>query len=1073
MERLVKELSSSLGALKSSAGKSTQNKQRSLGLYSRCLQIRDAIEENGWLQEMDSGKRIELLSNFNGVLKNASKLTTRYRVQKNMARWAEFYDGGDEFEEIHRELTFQSEQMSLSLVEFDSALYMKEKGIDLDELMRLFSNTAQNPTRQKMLHVTEQDVAHALGSVILQRAILLSTIKRADIEMNSLLPLQPEGRVYKGSWKNHPVVVHYYQRRDTSNFDARLERLTHTLPLLQSLRHPNILQVHGVCVEQDVVIVVMEASNGETLATLLDQEEKGRGLGASMSGDCFYEDEGAFYVDSIAMNLTKNTELGSCISSINDALGADVSNREEHSLNTIMTEHQKQDIKDDEGARKGELAECVLPIPQIVGCGLDILEALEFLHRADALERCASIQLERIHVFRGKCKIDVFEFSAQAIPGITQCALWDEGRGESGEAWQAVHAEDFAEDREEVVFDLARSEQTEQPEINARWEEDSGKAGGVESTEIVGNTSEDQSHSHSHSHSVGGGGGNVSTSGVRAGSEASSGCGSSGAQAAAVYGAALALWQLACGRGTSPWSCTLPEGVPCGLAQTIHQGLGSVAGERPALWELRRRLGKEARVLLSTIKPPVELQEAEVQTQCVAITLVESDEPCTVDADNEGVVSGALQWWWCTEKAFGYIPRIEDGDFDICDDQRRSSLPAERWQSWTSHRVATAAHVCRVTDLRGDASAGVAVWREQGTCGARGLGFEVWQPVVHSERKAKRARSSSVAATAACAGGSAGRVWARVGSASGSCGVQAVSAAAEVCAGRVAGLASDGTLGVWGQQGADLEWALLDVCGQAHGVAGLAGSESRGVLSVCSARSRACGAVGDTLRLWDVGVACGPRKVQSVSLPGKVTDRQGEVRGAWWDSVGRVVHVAAAPWGIAVWDTRAEWRESSSWWAPWRSVWSGKGSWIPSWRPAWDKDDSATATATATATQIGPEMVRGVATDHTCPESPLLLGSHGTVARFEPRMSALLPANTPRLLPAFAAPQASHVAIQSGAGRRWVVARDVQGALIAVPWTPFQSGHAKETESESLSRESLIRIAPGGNPSAPFEVFVV
>lgn len=86
-----------------------------------------------------------------------------------------------------------------------------------------------------------------------------------DLELQEIIGVGGFGKVYRAMWKGQEVAVKAARQDPDEDIMATAESVRQEAKLFSMLKHPNIMELHGVCLQEPNLCLVMEFARGGPL----------------------------------------------------------------------------------------------------------------------------------------------------------------------------------------------------------------------------------------------------------------------------------------------------------------------------------------------------------------------------------------------------------------------------------------------------------------------------------------------------------------------------------------------------------------------------------------------------------------------------------------------------------------------------------------------------------------------------------------------------------------------------------------------------------------------------------------
>ncbi|XP_042652039.1 mitogen-activated protein kinase kinase kinase 21 isoform X3 [Tyto alba] len=110
----------------------------------------------------------------------------------------------------------------------------------------------------------------------------LTEIDFQHLELQEIIGVGGFGKVYRATWRGREVAVKAARQDPDEDITATAESVRQEAKLFSMLRHPNIIALHGVCLREPNLCLVMEFARGGSLNRAL--AAAGAGAGAARGG---------------------------------------------------------------------------------------------------------------------------------------------------------------------------------------------------------------------------------------------------------------------------------------------------------------------------------------------------------------------------------------------------------------------------------------------------------------------------------------------------------------------------------------------------------------------------------------------------------------------------------------------------------------------------------------------------------------------------------------------------------------------------------------------------------------------
>ncbi|XP_069656840.1 mitogen-activated protein kinase kinase kinase 21 isoform X3 [Haliaeetus albicilla] len=113
----------------------------------------------------------------------------------------------------------------------------------------------------------------------------LTEIDFQHLELQEIIGVGGFGKVYRATWRGREVAVKAARQDPDEDITATAESVRQEAKLFSMLRHPNIIALHGVCLREPNLCLVMEFARGGSLnRALAAAAAPGAGAGAARGG---------------------------------------------------------------------------------------------------------------------------------------------------------------------------------------------------------------------------------------------------------------------------------------------------------------------------------------------------------------------------------------------------------------------------------------------------------------------------------------------------------------------------------------------------------------------------------------------------------------------------------------------------------------------------------------------------------------------------------------------------------------------------------------------------------------------
>ncbi|XP_054716555.1 mitogen-activated protein kinase kinase kinase 11-like [Uloborus diversus] len=96
------------------------------------------------------------------------------------------------------------------------------------------------------------------------------TIKFSELELEEVIGVGGFGKVYRGYWRRQEVAVKAAKQDPDEDISVTIENVRQEAKLFWLLKHPNIVTLKGVCLEEPNLCLVMEYAKGGSLNRVLN-----------------------------------------------------------------------------------------------------------------------------------------------------------------------------------------------------------------------------------------------------------------------------------------------------------------------------------------------------------------------------------------------------------------------------------------------------------------------------------------------------------------------------------------------------------------------------------------------------------------------------------------------------------------------------------------------------------------------------------------------------------------------------------------------------------------------------------
>ncbi|NWH65742.1 M3K21 kinase, partial [Geococcyx californianus] len=110
----------------------------------------------------------------------------------------------------------------------------------------------------------EGDPAESLTEIAFQH-LELQEIDFQHLELQEIIGVGGFGKVYRATWRGREVAVKAARQDPDEDITATAESVRQEAKLFSMLRHPNIIALHGVCLREPNLCLVMEFARGGSL----------------------------------------------------------------------------------------------------------------------------------------------------------------------------------------------------------------------------------------------------------------------------------------------------------------------------------------------------------------------------------------------------------------------------------------------------------------------------------------------------------------------------------------------------------------------------------------------------------------------------------------------------------------------------------------------------------------------------------------------------------------------------------------------------------------------------------------
>ncbi|NWR74472.1 M3K21 kinase, partial [Centropus unirufus] len=114
-------------------------------------------------------------------------------------------------------------------------------------------------------YVTRQPRGGAAGGGRADPAGSLTEIDFQHLELQEIIGVGGFGKVYRATWRGREVAVKAARQDPDEDITATAESVRQEAKLFSMLRHPNIIALHGVCLREPNLCLVMEFARGGSL----------------------------------------------------------------------------------------------------------------------------------------------------------------------------------------------------------------------------------------------------------------------------------------------------------------------------------------------------------------------------------------------------------------------------------------------------------------------------------------------------------------------------------------------------------------------------------------------------------------------------------------------------------------------------------------------------------------------------------------------------------------------------------------------------------------------------------------
>uniref|UniRef100_A0A663E3U9 Mitogen-activated protein kinase kinase kinase n=1 Tax=Aquila chrysaetos chrysaetos TaxID=223781 RepID=A0A663E3U9_AQUCH len=112
----------------------------------------------------------------------------------------------------------------------------------------------------------------------------LTEIDFQHLELQEIIGVGGFGKVYRATWRGREVAVKAARQDPDEDITATAESVRQEAKLFSMLRHPNIIALHGVCLREPNLCLVMEFARGGSLNRALAAAAAAPGAGAARGG---------------------------------------------------------------------------------------------------------------------------------------------------------------------------------------------------------------------------------------------------------------------------------------------------------------------------------------------------------------------------------------------------------------------------------------------------------------------------------------------------------------------------------------------------------------------------------------------------------------------------------------------------------------------------------------------------------------------------------------------------------------------------------------------------------------------
>ncbi|NXV83928.1 M3K21 kinase, partial [Atlantisia rogersi] len=112
----------------------------------------------------------------------------------------------------------------------------------------------------------------------------LTEIDFQHLELQEIIGVGGFGKVYRATWRGREVAVKAARQDPDEDITATAESVRQEAKLFSMLRHPNIIALHGVCLREPNLCLVMEFARGGSLNRALAAATAAPGAGAARGG---------------------------------------------------------------------------------------------------------------------------------------------------------------------------------------------------------------------------------------------------------------------------------------------------------------------------------------------------------------------------------------------------------------------------------------------------------------------------------------------------------------------------------------------------------------------------------------------------------------------------------------------------------------------------------------------------------------------------------------------------------------------------------------------------------------------